>query len=109
MKPKPLRERFWSKVEKGEPKECWIWTGQIAKNGYGRIKEGTHDSIPLWAHRVSFAIAFGEILPGFDVHHACHNRACVNPDHLQIIDHWGHGHDSEDFRTNASLRTLQVD
>ena len=30
-----LEERFWTRVQKTEG--CWLWTGQIESNGYGRI------------------------------------------------------------------------
>ncbi|WP_420367101.1 hypothetical protein [Curtobacterium sp. L1-20] len=31
-------ERFWSHVVKGPaPADCWIWTGAIGDDGYGRF------------------------------------------------------------------------
>jgi hypothetical protein len=30
-------ERFWAKVVRGPgERDCWIWTGAIADDGYGR-------------------------------------------------------------------------
>ena len=31
-------ERFWSHVVKGpDPDSCWLWTGAVADDGYGRF------------------------------------------------------------------------
>ncbi len=108
-KMKSLSDRFWLKVSRiglASSPDCWIWIGQIARNGYGRIKEGSRGSVPLYAHRVSFSIKYGEILPGFDVHHECHNKACVNPKHLKLVDHVGHNSNGQ-FQ-KMSVRPLEV-
>src|SRR5207302_1569460 len=28
-------DRFWSKVHRGGPQDCWIWTGGRNRSGYG--------------------------------------------------------------------------
>lgn len=78
---KTLEERFWVKVDKSD--NCWIWIASL-RNGYGAINPGRHSSTPLYAHRVSYEWANGPIPEGMQVDHACHNRACVNPDHLRL-------------------------
>lgn len=70
--------RFWSKVSKGET--CWEWTGTKDPGGYGSFPMGGKT---LGAHRVSFEMANGTIPDGLDIDHRCHNRACVNPNHLR--------------------------
>lgn len=34
-KPRPVVERFWDKVTKGAPDECWLWRASGLPKGYG--------------------------------------------------------------------------
>jgi hypothetical protein len=72
-------DRFWAKVDKTET--CWNWTGSTTNGGYGMFKMGAS---PKVAHRISYTYANGEIPDGMTIDHMCHNRSCVNPDHLRI-------------------------
>lgn len=60
---------------------CWNWIGQKDKDGYGQFRRFANDK---WhkAHRVSFESAGNKIPLGFEVAHTCHNKSCVNPNHL---------------------------
>lgn len=74
-------QRFWDKVEKSEPDQCWLWTASVEGGGYGQIKiPKTRQQTK--AHRVSWMIHYGDIPDGFMVLHRCDVRRCVNPDHL---------------------------
>ena len=77
--PKSLEERFWSRVLKTN--RCWLWTG-LAVHDYGQLSSGGHNGKKLRAHRVSWAIHYGEIPDGMWVLHRCDTPLCVRPDHL---------------------------
>lgn len=82
----PVRDRFWSKVQKGEADGCWIWTGATSA-GYGVIMtasamiDGKRHVETVGAHRLSYFFATGT-WPTEDTRHRCHNTVCVNPAHL---------------------------
>jgi len=59
---------------------CWEWVKHI-KNGYGI--SGLNGKIEQ-AHRASWKVFVGEIPKGMQVNHKCHNKKCINPDHLYI-------------------------
>lgn len=81
-KVRPIEERFWAKVEKRGPNDCWEWTGSRSKFGYGRISSGGRYGTMLSAHRVSWKIHWGPIPDGLLVLHKCDTPPCTNPDHL---------------------------
>lgn len=63
---------------------CWEWEGYVKKeNGYGELSVNGSNK---YAHRVSYVIHNGEIPDGKWVLHKCHNKTCVNPDHLYLGD-----------------------
>jgi hypothetical protein len=73
-------ERFWAKVEKTET--CWNWTASINTHGYGMFNLGTKIR---GAHRFSYELLVGSIPEGMLIDHKCHNRHCVNPEHLRLV------------------------
>lgn len=81
----PLALRFWSKVDRRGPDDCWPWLGKT-RQVYGAIKiSGKNVS----AHRVAYELANGPISPGARPHdacvcHSCDNPKCCNPGHLWL-------------------------
>lgn len=75
----PPEERFWPKVDKRGPNECWPWLASNDQHGYGAFWTGEYLTK---AHRFSYSLANGSIPDGIDILHRCDNPSCCNPDHL---------------------------
>jgi hypothetical protein len=74
--------QFWNQVDKSGP--CWLWTGHIDKNGYGKAYV---NGLRLYAHRAAWLESRGEIPDGLEPDHLCRVRNCVKPDHLELVTH----------------------
>lgn len=88
----PLIERALEKIEADPNSGCWLWTGALDAQGYGRITRGAHPDdrqarvLPL-AHRIVFFHYRGPIPAGLEPDHLCRTRCCVNPWHLELVTH----------------------
>lgn len=80
----PFLVRFFAKVNKNGPvhptlgTNCWVWTGGLDKDGYGRVLV---NGLSCRAHRLSWEVKNGEA-GDLSVLHKCDNMVCVNPAHL---------------------------
>ncbi len=81
--------RFWSKVDKCGPDECWLWTGTL----YDKDPKDRYPHFHVWRDgriinlrgaRVLWLIVTGEDPGELLVRHDCDNPPCVNPRHLQL-------------------------
>ncbi len=94
--------RFWSKVSRAGPDECWLWLASRAKApfDYGRFhlrREGV--AVASFAHRVAFILHNGIALNAIDVpvvRHTCDNPPCCNPAHLLAGTHADNMRDMHD-------------
>jgi hypothetical protein len=70
--------RFWAKVQRRGPHECWPWTAGVDKDGYGKLKmpDGTH----VRSNRAVFFLTHGN-WPDFGCH-TCDVTGCCNPRHV---------------------------
>ena len=74
----PLTRRFWAKVDKRGPDECWEWTARRSAFGYGRVSAAFGK---LETHRLAFFLTHGR-WPKPCCCHRCDNPPCCNPAHL---------------------------
>ena len=61
---------------------CWEWVGTKTSDGYGSWRHNGKSDV---AHRVMYERHRGRIEPGLQIDHLCRNRACCNPDHLEVV------------------------
>jgi hypothetical protein len=71
--------RFWSRVDKGSPDECWPWLRGCCSAGYGIISVAAKVCI---SSRLAYALSTNEEPGGLRVCHTCDNPPCCNPAHL---------------------------
>jgi len=86
-KQRPFSERLWSFIQKGNPDECWPWTGGTAGKGYGTLRKKVEGKWKqAYAHREVLRLTVGEpSFPKAHALHSCDNPICCNPAHLA----WG--------------------
>jgi hypothetical protein len=90
-------ERFMQKVHVAG--DCWEWIGVKSHHGYGQFRCAGKTR---YAHRISYVIHVGPIPPGMFIDHRCHNRSCVNPNHLRVVTKQANCQNRSDDSTNAA-------
>jgi hypothetical protein len=65
---------------------CLLWLGAQNEDGYGRIQLHSRPNTRFaYVHRIAAAIALGHVPDDREVHHTCHRRNCMEPDHLKLV------------------------
>jgi HNH endonuclease len=84
-----IKDRFWSKVNRGHPDDCWLWTAKARLGrtrtfpGYGSILGIVNGKRrPCYSNRVAWELTYGPIPDGLFVLHRCDVSLCCNPLHL---------------------------
>lgn len=76
--------RFWAKVDRRGPDECWFWKGAVTSRGYGHLRRGRSEDGHVLAHRAAYEIQTGKRLRlGQTIDHTCVQPLCVNAAHLE--------------------------
>lgn len=87
----PTIVRFESRIVYEPSCGCWLWSGHLSSSGYGLFNVvdtrvgGKQIRKTTSAHRFSYELVHGSIPHGMVTDHLCRNRACVNPDHLEVV------------------------
>jgi hypothetical protein len=76
------QEVILQKTDRYSTNDCWVWKGTIDVHGYGAISRNRNIRK---AHRVSYEAFVREIPENMTIDHLCKNRACVNPEHLEVV------------------------
>lgn len=111
-------EKFWARVSKGSPEQCWEWKGAVNSSGYGNLSWGGTN---VQAHRLAYFLTFGgiELKTGFRISgrakayrefvlHKCDNRLCCNPTHFFLGSMSENQTDAYDKRRKAQPQSKHV-
>ncbi len=64
--------------------KCWQWIAATSHDGYAIV---SWNGQSVLAARVVYTLLRGPIPKGLEPDHLCRNRACVNPDCVEIVTH----------------------
>ncbi len=81
-----LPERLFARLTPDPETGCLLWTGQIARNGYGML---SLKNKPRRVHRLMWELFNGTIPDGLVIDHVkargCSHRHCANIEHLELV------------------------
>ena len=79
----PIERRLWPRATRTES-GCLIWNGAKDADGYGLIR---FEGRTTRTHRVAYTLAVGAIPDGHEIDHLCRVHACMEPTHLEPVEH----------------------
>jgi hypothetical protein len=74
-----IPDRIAARIEVGD---CWQWIGHVRRDGYGDVWFGGRTRM---VHRLVYQLLVRPLSVIEQLDHLCRNRACVNPDHLDVV------------------------
>jgi hypothetical protein len=74
-------DRFWARVDRHGPDECWPWLAGTNAVGYGQLR---FEGKPRLAHAVAYELTVGPIPAGLEIDHDCENKPCCNVRHMTL-------------------------
>lgn len=77
---RPVCDRLWEKIHIPEMYGCWPWTA--ATTSFGHPSFGISSGKVVLAHRLMYALVYGDLGPDDVVRHLCDTPGCMNPLHL---------------------------
>lgn len=90
---------------------CHICTSHPPNpDGYVRLYAGKF-KLPKcqFLHRIRWEFEKGPIPEGYEVDHICRNRACCNPDHLQLLSKSEHKTKGNILRYKERIKAVKED
>lgn len=72
----------WEEQDQGHDTLCWIWQRPLGTHGYGVV---TRNGRQITAPRAFYETRYGRIPSGLEPDHLCQVKACVNPEHLELV------------------------
>lgn len=79
--------------DRGHVTPCWIWNLSCDSSGYGLLRDRAifgGCGKQRMAHILYWEKVNGPTPQGFELHHKCHVKRCVNPDHLEPVTRQEH-------------------
>jgi hypothetical protein len=91
-------DRFWRKVERQGPDDCWLWTGGTNSRGRGlmHLRWEGGKNVRRHASLVAWELTHGPVPDGLQVCHNCPSgdqSLCCNPAHLFLGTQYDNIHD----------------
>ncbi len=77
-----IRDLLLFYTNKKDHLPCWLWTGSIQNNGYGKVTVNYKTRL---IHRYAYEELKGSIPEGYEIDHLCRNKLCINPEHLEAV------------------------